>query len=59
MAVLSPEEVDRYHRDGWTVPSHRLPDGQLARLRSTLDDSTRELALAVVRIGSSRPRSTA
>jgi len=42
MAVLSPEEVDRYHRDGWTVPSHRLPDGQLARLRGTLDRLIRE-----------------
>ena len=42
MALLGADEIDRYHRDGWIVPSYRLPDGQLEHLRATLDRLIRE-----------------
>jgi hypothetical protein len=42
MPRLTPDEVDRYHRDGWIVPSYRLPAGQLDHLRGTLDRLIRE-----------------
>jgi hypothetical protein len=42
MTRLSADEVDRYHRDGWIVPSYRLPAAQLERLRGTLDRLIRE-----------------
>jgi hypothetical protein len=42
VTLLAPDEIDRYRRDGWIVPSHRLPDDQLAHLRTTLDRLIRE-----------------
>ena len=42
MAHLTPDEIDRYRRDGWVVPSYHLPAGQLEHLRGTLDRLIRE-----------------
>ncbi|HYF58173.1 MAG TPA: phytanoyl-CoA dioxygenase family protein [Burkholderiaceae bacterium] len=42
MALLAPDEVDRYHREGWIVPSFRLPEDRVERLRATLDRLIRE-----------------
>lgn len=42
MALLSPDEIDRYRRDGWVVPSYRLDPTHLDRLRATLERLIRE-----------------
>lgn len=42
MSLLTPDEIDRYQRDGWCVPAYRLPAAQLAHLRETLDRLIRE-----------------
>ncbi len=35
--LLSAEEIEHYHREGWVVPEFRLPDEQIDRLRAALD----------------------
>jgi ectoine hydroxylase-related dioxygenase (phytanoyl-CoA dioxygenase family) len=35
---MSPEEIARYHRDGWVRPQFRLPEAQVAHMREALDD---------------------
>jgi ectoine hydroxylase-related dioxygenase (phytanoyl-CoA dioxygenase family) len=42
MDRLSPDEVDRYRRDGWIVPSYRLSAERVGRLRDTLERLIRE-----------------
>jgi ectoine hydroxylase-related dioxygenase (phytanoyl-CoA dioxygenase family) len=42
MATLTPEEIDHYRRDGWVVPSFRLPEARVAQLRGTLERLIRE-----------------
>lgn len=42
MDRLSPDEIDRYRRDGWIVPSYRLPTARVQRLRETLERLIRE-----------------
>ena len=37
-AVLTDDEIRRYHEDGLLVPSFRLPDDLLQRLRASLDE---------------------
>ena len=41
MTLLHPDEIDRYHRDGWVVPRFRLPDVQVATMRGALDELLR------------------
>ena len=36
-AVLTPEQIERYHRDGFIVPDYRLPDAMLERMREALE----------------------
>jgi hypothetical protein len=36
-ARLSPAQIESYRRDGLVIPDYRLPDAQLAKLRSALD----------------------
>lgn len=42
MPLLSPDEIDRYQRDGWVVPSYRIDPDHVARLRDTLERLIRE-----------------
>ncbi len=42
MSRLVPEEVARYHEEGYLVPAYRLPPAQLGRLRGTLDRLIRD-----------------
>lgn len=37
MAALTAAEVGQYQRDGYVIPSFRLPQGKVDRLRATLD----------------------
>jgi hypothetical protein len=37
MSRLTPQEVARYHQEGYLVPSYRLPSAQLEQLRQGLD----------------------
>jgi ectoine hydroxylase-related dioxygenase (phytanoyl-CoA dioxygenase family) len=39
---LTPEEVNRYHQEGYLIPSYSLPPDRLARLRETLDRLIRD-----------------
>jgi ectoine hydroxylase-related dioxygenase (phytanoyl-CoA dioxygenase family) len=41
MPQLQPDEVQRYRRDGWVVPSFRLPAAQVAAMRDALDELLR------------------
>lgn len=36
MACLSTDEIEHYQREGWVVPSFRLPAGQVASLQQAL-----------------------
>lgn len=42
MPGLTADEIDRYHRDGWLVPSLRLPEARIASLRATLERLIRD-----------------
>lgn len=37
MPSLSVDEIDRYHRDGYVIPSFRLPETLVEKLATTLD----------------------
>ena len=41
MPALQPDEITRYRRDGWVVPSWRLPEAQVAAMRQALDELLR------------------
>ena len=41
MPALQPDEIRRYQREGWVVPTWRLPDAQLATMRGALDELLR------------------
>jgi ectoine hydroxylase-related dioxygenase (phytanoyl-CoA dioxygenase family) len=41
MAVLSPDEVARYHAEGWVRPGFQLPAARVSALREALDDLIR------------------
>jgi hypothetical protein len=36
-ARLSPAEAEHYHREGWVIPTFRLPAAEVDRLRTALD----------------------
>lgn len=37
MASLTPDEITRYHRDGWVVPGFRLADARVSALQQALE----------------------
>jgi hypothetical protein len=41
MARLGTDEIQRYQRDGWVVPAHRLPADRVLSLQQALDELLR------------------
>ena len=42
MAALHPEEIARYHREGWVVPRYRLPRARVAAMAEALERLLRD-----------------
>ncbi|MBL27502.1 MAG: phytanoyl-CoA dioxygenase [Rhodospirillaceae bacterium] len=36
--ILSDDEVERYHRDGWVTPDYRLPDELYTEFKTVIED---------------------
>lgn len=41
MAQLSRDEIEHYRREGWVIPSFRLPEARMATMRDALDELIR------------------
>jgi ectoine hydroxylase-related dioxygenase (phytanoyl-CoA dioxygenase family) len=39
--MLSPDEIEHYHREGWVVPHFRLPQARVAAMVAALEDLLR------------------
>ena len=42
MAVLHPEEIERYQREGWVVPRFRLPPARVQAMAGALGQLLRD-----------------